>query len=66
MKKRFFDMVAFIILCTVMLCGCINKQVEMTEESKTYLAAVEEMVSFYEKNPYIFYNCKDKKEWTTT
>lgn len=66
MKKKYFKITTFIILLTVTLLGCNNKQVEITEESKTYLAAVEEMVGFYEENPYMFYNCEDDKEWTTS
>lgn len=64
MKKKFLKAITFIILCTISLFGCESKQVEMTEESKTYLAAVEEMVGFYEENPYMFYNCEEE-DWNT-
>lgn len=57
-KRRL--LILFSLVC-ISFCGCSSKDIEMTKESKKYLSAVEEMVNFYELNPYMFANCEEKK-----
>lgn len=63
--RRIFLMTTIIIL-TISLIACNYSSSEnMTKESQKYLSAVEEMVDYYEENPYIFYNCNEK-EWNSS
>ena len=62
MKKIIMKELAIFIIVSIMLIGCNNKNIEMTKDSQKYLSAVEEMVDYYEENPYIFYNCNEG-EW---
>lgn len=63
--RRIFLMTTIITL-TISLIACDYSSSEnMTKESQKYLSAVEEMVDYYEENPYIFYNCNEK-EWNSS
>ncbi len=62
MKRFLFKLICIVTSISILLIGCSNHNIEMTEESEKYLSAVEEMVDFYKENPYIFYN-SNEEDW---
>lgn len=60
--RRFILVTTIIMIAISLIAFSYSSDDNTTEETHKYLAAVEEMVDYYEENPYIFYNC-NKKEW---
>lgn len=64
MRRIFVVTIIIMLAISIIACGYSSNE-NMTKESQKYLSAVEEMVDYYEENPYIFYNCNEK-EWNSS